>query len=289
MNKMIKWHFSLMLKRPHFKISFTIMMLLSMLNNIYAVSGKYSGGFSRMVDKYFAYPFFNGNPFLALLYIIIPIIITFSFCTIDYENYRNNMSPIIKSRTSASKYYISQSIVCFIASTLVTVIPLTFGFVYNLLFLNHSMNSFNGNRLYVWLFQNSSKLYVNEMSNPYTMIFPKLFFEHPTVYVLLYILFIGVFFGLCGIFCYSISLKINKSSVLASLPLEIIFIFGLIQKNSFENNGRRFMINLNIIDYFTINSAPGKDLIFITLFIVAITIISIFLIYTQVSRDQFER
>lgn len=288
MLKSIKWNATLMIYRKNFMFSFTFMLCISIFNVIYALLCQTENGYSKTVDKYFAYIFCNGNILISFLYIIIPLILILPYSIIDFSNKHSHLSIAIKHRMGIKRYYISQFITSFFSGFVVTFIPLMIGFIFNLIFLPNSKNAFNGNRFFIYLTQISPKNFMQRTKNPYIMLYPKYFLDNPITYTIIYILALSIFFGLCACFCYTVSFKLKRVVILSVIPIEIAFFMGLLQKNNFENKGGYIGLNYNILDYFTINSSPGKNFLFITIVMLLMIFISVFLLYQQINKDQFE-
>jgi len=280
----IRWNMSLMMKKKTMLISFSVMLLFSLFNVVYSILRETNNGYSKTVDSFMGYLLFEGNPLLSVLYFLIPIIIILPYSTIGFTNSKSHVSSIQKIRFGIKKYYVSQYVTSFIGGFIVVFFPLLIGTIFNIIFLPSSKNVFNGNTFFVYLTQLSWKNY-KSTNNPYSFFLPELFFDHPFLHILIFIFAFSVFSGLLSGLIYTFSFVIRKKAINAILLLEVLFFFSLLYKNKHNSLTTK---NYNPIDYFTINSAPGKSLIIFLIFIFLIIILTVILLYKQIKRDQFE-
>ena len=287
MTQAFNWQFKLMINRFNFKVAFTAMMFISVASTVYNVLKYHNIDRTSGIDSSFAYIFNQSNELLPLIIIFMPVIAVLPFSTIHTSNRSLHSSPLYFSRFGISKYYISQALCSFAGSFTVTLLPLLTNITLNNIFFQST--KYDGwNTYFSALTQISPKLLSEQTNYPYTITFAKLFFEHPIMYTVLFAVALSLFIGLCGVLSYSISLGIERFAILSALPMEIFVFLGLQQSNGAVLSYNHNFVNLNIMNYFTVNSLMGKNYFIVLAFCALMLAVSVALIYCKIKRNQFD-
>ncbi|WP_456033098.1 hypothetical protein [Ruminococcus sp.] len=287
MMKTFKWQFKLMVNKVNFKTAFTAMMLMCVGYTVYNVLAYSTIDKTASIDSNFAYIFYSSNQLLPILVMLLPVIAVLPFSTIHTANKSLHSSPIYLTRLGVKQYYCSQALCSFAGSFLVIFIPLVTNIILNNIFFENT--KFDGwNTYFAALTQISPKLLSQQTDYPNTIIWAKLFFENPVLYTLLSAFAVSFFIGIWGIFTYSISIWIERFAILSALPLEIVIFVGLQQSSEAEASISHTFINLNIMDYFTVNSLMGKNYFIPFIFSLILLMISMILIHIKRKGDQLE-
>lgn len=167
----------------------------------------------------------GGNPasfFSYLYFLILPILAVMPFGNSFFCDIKNGFIQNVCIRTDKKKYVNSKYISTFISSGIVVIIPLIFNFYLASMFLP-SLKP--------------------EMANYDSLIsatstFPFLFYEHPFIYVCLFIVIIFVISGLLGVLALTCSYYINYKFIVTLSPflLNLFFmtIFDLLNMEQWE-------------------------------------------------------
>ena len=287
MLKSFKWQFKLMVNRSNFKTAFTVMMILCVGYTVYNALIYSSNDITTSIDSTFAYIFYGSNQLLPILVILLPVIAVLPFSTIHTSNRALHSPSLFLTRFGVKNYYFSQALCSFARSFIVAFLPLLANITLNNIFFENT--KYDGLKTYfAALTQISPKLLSQQTNFSDTMIFAKLFFESPVLYTLLFAFALSIFIGLWGVFSYAVSVWIEKFAILSALPMEIVVFIGIQQSNEAEAAISRNFINLNIMDYFTVNSSMGKNYLIPAGFCLFLLIISAVLIYQKKKRDQLE-
>ncbi len=287
MIKAFKWQFKLMVNKLNFKTAFTAMMILCVGYTVYNALIYSSNDRTTSVDSTFAYVFYGSNQLLSILVILLPVIAVLPFSTIHTSNRALHLPALFLTRFGIKNYYFSQMLCSFVGSFIVAFLPLLTNIILNNIFFENT--KYDGwNTYFSALTQISPKLLSQETNFPDTIIFAKLFFEIPVLYTLLSAFALSIFIGLWGVFSYAVSIWIERFAILSALPMEIVVFLGLQQGNEAEASISHNFINLNIMDYFTVNSLMGKNYLIPLGFCLFLLIISVVMIHRKEKRDQLE-
>lgn len=287
----IKWQLKLMINRLNFKIAFTIMMIIAVASPVFFAANGWLLELekSTTVDKTYAFILWDEYPMSSMLSYLLPIISILPFSVIHFTNRQLNSTSVYMTRLGVKKYYISQAISSFIGSFIIVFLPLIINITLNNIFFIETKTDYFDRKFFNMIENDVPKQHLNYTDHPYAIPFAKFFFSNPIIYTIITALLLSLFIGLCGLLAYSISFKVKKYGIITAAPMAIVFYVGLKNKAYWGSTipTKRF-VNYNVLDYFVINGAPGRNYLMLFLFGLSILCISIVLIYLKIQSEQFD-
>lgn len=281
----LRFQFKIMVFKKGFKISFTLMMLLSIGCILYYSIVNLGNDISNVISPRYAYMFYN-NQYSSILMLLIPIISMLPFSSSFFVDSKLNYNNIIISKIGIWRYYISKGICCMIGSFLIFFIPLIINILLNqLVFPESGMSSTYETFFSLFKTQYSSNEGYRNASIPML----NLYITHPQLYNLLFAFLISLFSSICSLLSYSLTFFMKKYPYLSSIPMIIIMFLGykhqLYSQSGYIPIGK--YINLSLSDYFIVNSLNGKYYYILFGFLILILLLSIILIYIGVKKHHF--
>lgn len=287
-HKMFCTQLNVMLQKKGFIISFTIMMIISIIAPIsYILKALIEkNDISTIISKEFAYIFNFDNMYSDMLIYIIPILSMLPFSLSCYTEKKLNYYPIMISRCGTKPYYFSKAACCLIGGFVVLFIPAVINIIINEIFLPQSY--LNNSEITLWQsvidtysFNNANIVYNANFS------WLKLYLQHPQIYNLILAFLLGVLGSVAALISYAISIYLKKFSYLSCVPMMIILILGVRYVEAF-NCGiiNKMYVNLSLIDYVVVNSYRGKSYCFFAIVMIILSVASFISINIKAKREQ---
>lgn len=222
MNHCIRTEFSKCFHSISFIISITICILLALFSasyccqgylNIHDVLNQYCFENGHMISNelfpvWTSFNYWIGGESESLaysaFYMLLPMFATLPYSLSCLQERTSSYANQIIVRTGRRPYYLSKGIVCFSASFITIVVPLILNFIVTVAFIPSTVPQIN------------YEIY-NHVC--FGSMWADLFYSHPLVYVVLYILLDGLFSGVIALFGYALSFYITNQFAAAALPL----------------------------------------------------------------------
>lgn len=212
------------------------------------------------------------NDLFRTLYVFL---IVFPVGFIAYKNNKLNISPVLKTRSSAFSFAAAEALTSFISAFLCFFIPLSLSLVLNeIVFPKEETISFSYNYAAALTGDN---VFQNAVSKGEP--FLGLFLHHPQLYNLLYAFIFSSFCGILSMFICAIANFIKSLPIFLFLPVYLLhYIMKRIDAIIGSRDTDSLYMNVDMTDYVMIRTFYGKSLIYF-LSLCAILIIFSFILY----------
>ncbi len=202
------YQIKLMYKRREFQLTFFLMMLICIAAFVFACIQNYSADLTRVLsaDKTFILRDL-GSDFLFLLVYILPVFAVLPFADSYYTDQKENIVPLVVTRTGVKKYFFSKLYSVAISSAIVTFIPFSVNYILGLIAFPLTSTNF----IKASPSAEQTDFYSdNTMEN---ILFPKTFVNHPYLYNLIFMVLLTLFLMICSILVYELSYYIDKGRI----------------------------------------------------------------------------
>lgn len=271
------YQIKLMYKRREFQLTFFIMMLVCIAAFVVSCIQNYSVDLTRVLsaDKTFILRDLGSN-FLFLLVYILPVFVVLPFADSYYTDQKENIVPLVVTRTGVKKYFFSKLYSVAISSTIVTLIPFSVNYILGLIaFPLVSTNFHKASPSAEQAFYYSD----NTLSH---ILFPEIFVNHPYLYNLIFMFLLTLFLVICSILVYELSYYIDKSRLFILSMLFITNDVLILLSNTPIIGG---FIELSPSSYFTAyDITPNKSIGYLIFLFVSIIVAIICLIPGCISK-----
>lgn len=271
----IRVQFFLMLNKKDFKISFTIVLAYCLITYVSNVLSSLKIDISMMYSSDALFALNCNSPFWSKFSVIFPylVVLPFSFSYIEDNNI--NIHPYFMQRLGTNQYFKGKAIVSFIGGFIIIFIPFAINIVLNYITFPTNHNTYYGiyNTLGYCNYLLGSGIALNTQYKEF--LFLNLYLYSPFLYNLLFLIMCSTFSGILSMASTSFSYISNKIKLAIFVPVFLFFYFGQIA-NGISYRSDTY-INYNWLDYVSIDSYCGKN---IMLFLIILLIIVLFSIIT---------
>jgi hypothetical protein len=148
----------------------------------------------------------RSNIYSITIRLLLPLIAVIPFADSYFVEKKNNLLPVLISRSSRRQYYFSKLFVVFISSVIVIAVPLLINMMLNsIAFPVSSLRDSTG-----W---SSDETWYRDAFLEDRILFPNLFILHPYLYNFVFTAMLSLFSGLVGVFSYAASYFVKKNRV----------------------------------------------------------------------------
>lgn len=172
--------------------------------NMYKLSPLKVNSFPGVFSDWIA---MNQNAAREILFVILPLITASVYGMSLYFDEKEKYIYNIAVRTNKKNYYIAKAIVLFVSGGVIATIPLIISFLANIVLLPYEIPMASTNSYMVFA----------------TNIFGDVFYRYPLLYIIIYIFWVFVGFGLLNMFCFVAVYIMENRFVVMMAPFIIYF------------------------------------------------------------------
>lgn len=292
MLRSIKYEMNVMLNKKEFACTMCFMMAFCVIAMMSAVV--------ECREDYFIYSVSANIKFIGSTYSPLWSVFTyvFSFAVVIPHSMSyigdldTGICPYIFVRSGRVKYYLSKICAAFFGNVLIVAIPFLINLVLCMIALTTKPNysfGFYGSQGFSEIVLGIGYIFQAEhMALPLA----EVFVNAPTLYSLLYIVFISFNAGVFGVFVLCVSFLFHKNRALLFLPVYLfVLITSVITNNALTaaiSDPQIEFINYSFMDYLGSFGYGGKNPIFLLTVYVVIAILSVLITLQTVKKDPIE-
>jgi len=292
MKRLLRYDLSVMLHKKEFCLAFVSMLLFSVYA-FYAsiqLQQQYSWyDYNLISAEYMTIFLVMNKPWQVFTYLFaFLVVLPYSMsCLSESES---GMLPVLLTRTTKSRYYLSKAITCFVGNAVIVLVPFLLNFLFCSLLFPSNGNAGGigeyGMANYSALIMGTNTVY--EMKYPIIPLAGMLL-SHPRLYLILHILLLSAASGAFGVFLFNLSFFVRQYRALLFLPVFLLVRLSAALnqycvRKAIGTQGYSY-VNYSVMQYFAIGDSGSLSPWFLPVLFGGILVFSAFTMYIQLHSD----